>query len=311
MIPLVSILMPAYNHEHFISQAIESALNQKTTFPFELLIHDDKSTDKTRDIIDEYKSKFPDIIITIYQDQNQGLIKSYRNLLHIAKGKYIAILESDDCWTDEYKLQKQIDFLENNSNYGLIATSCNHINENNEVTFERIEKRFLNTDDWYELLIENCSLVAVTVCFRKSDFDKYCDIDEYVNLNFKTFDYETWLSISKNTKCKYLLDNTSSYRVLSTSISNNKNYKKSKEWENSCTKILLYVIEKYGCGKLTKRDLKYYINQKYLHRAIKYHNFIDYVYYSHFIKCNNIKNFFKKFFPICYYIQRKIRGKNV
>lgn len=118
---LVSINCVTYNHEKYIAQAIEGFINQKTNFKYEILIHDDASTDKTADIIKRYEEKYPEIIKPIYQTENQyskGIWGGQINLER-AKGKYIAICEGDDYWTDEYKLQKQIDYMEKNPKCGL------------------------------------------------------------------------------------------------------------------------------------------------------------------------------------------------
>ena len=121
--PLVSICCSTFNHEKYIRDAIEGFLMQKTTFPVEILIHDDASSDGTADIIREYEKKHPDIIKPIYQTENQyskgnkpGRINRKR-----ARGKYIALCEGDDYWTDPLKLQKQVDFLEKNPEYTFVV----------------------------------------------------------------------------------------------------------------------------------------------------------------------------------------------
>lgn len=131
--PIVTILMPAYNHEKYISQAIESVLAQKTNYPYELLIHDDCSTDNTLTIAQNYATKFSDKIKVFTEEENQGLLKSYKRLIEQSNGKYLAILESDDYWLDENKLQIQIDFLESNSDYGIVAGDIISIDENGNI----------------------------------------------------------------------------------------------------------------------------------------------------------------------------------
>lgn len=111
---LVSISCITYNHEKYIGDAIDSFLMQKTNFKYEILIHDDASTDSTADIIREYEKKYPDLIKPIYQTKNQysnGEDVDYINNKR-ANGKYLAICEGDDYWTDPYKLQKQVDYME-------------------------------------------------------------------------------------------------------------------------------------------------------------------------------------------------------
>lgn len=120
--PLVSVWMITYNHEKFLAEALDSVLMQKTNFPFEIVIGEDCSTDGTRAILKDYESKYPNIIKPIYQEKNVGAMRNaYEFALPQCKGKYIACLEGDDYWTDPLKLQKQIDFLESNSEFSACA----------------------------------------------------------------------------------------------------------------------------------------------------------------------------------------------
>ncbi|MBE7445668.1 MAG: glycosyltransferase [Planctomycetia bacterium] len=115
--PLVSICCITYNHEPYIRDAIEGFLMQEAGFPFEIIIHDDASTDKTAEIIREYEQKHPDIIKPIYQTENQyskGVKPNPAYNFPRARGKYIALCEGDDYWTDPKKLQKQVDVMEAN-----------------------------------------------------------------------------------------------------------------------------------------------------------------------------------------------------
>ena len=111
----VSVLTTAYNHAPFIAQAIEGVLAQKTSFAFEMIVHDDASTDSTPRIIEEYAKRHPDIIKPILQQQNQFSQGNdvYSFMLPLARGKYIALCEGDDYWCDPCKLQKQVDYMEN------------------------------------------------------------------------------------------------------------------------------------------------------------------------------------------------------
>lgn len=128
---LVSIICNTYNHEKYISDALESFLMQKTNFKYEVLVHDDASTDKTVEIIKKYKNQYPDIIIPKYQSVNQYSKKIKINSefqFPRAKGKYVALCEGDDYWTDPYKLQKQVDFMENNPDCSLCVHAASMVN---------------------------------------------------------------------------------------------------------------------------------------------------------------------------------------
>lgn len=125
MNPIVSVICITYNHENYIAQTIESFVMQKTNFSFEILIYDDASTDRTGDIIREYEKIYPTLINPIYQTENQyskGYKVGHFNIQR-AKGKYLAVCEGDDYWTDCYKLQKQVDIMEKNSDYSLCVHS--------------------------------------------------------------------------------------------------------------------------------------------------------------------------------------------
>lgn len=124
--PEVSVLMTSYNHESYIAEAIESVLNQITSFAYEILIFDDKSSDKSREIINEYQQMQPDKIRTIFPEENQyskGKSSLCDFLIPSARGKYVAVLECDDYWTDSNKLQRQYDFMESNDDCSLCAHS--------------------------------------------------------------------------------------------------------------------------------------------------------------------------------------------
>ena len=111
----VSVLCLAFNHEKYIADAIEGFLSQKTTFPFEIIIHDDASTDSTAEIIRSYEAEYPNLIKPIYQKENQysqGISINKDFFLPNTHGKYVALCDGDDYWTDPSKLQKQFDALE-------------------------------------------------------------------------------------------------------------------------------------------------------------------------------------------------------
>lgn len=128
--PLVSICCLTYNHRPFIEKCLESFLMQKTTFPVEILIHDDCSTDGTDDVIREYAKKYPELIYPLFEEENQ-YSKPGRESMDFfnyrrAHGKYIAYCEGDDYWIDPLKLQKQVDFMEANQEYSVTFHRCKH-----------------------------------------------------------------------------------------------------------------------------------------------------------------------------------------
>lgn len=126
---MVSVSCRAYNHENYIEQCLKGLVMQKTSFKYEIIVHDDASTDGTADIIRKYAEKYPDIIVPILQTENQYSqgVNTFKTYIDpIIRGKYIALCEGDDFWTDENKLQKQFDAMENNPECSMCvhSTAC-------------------------------------------------------------------------------------------------------------------------------------------------------------------------------------------
>lgn len=141
---VVSVACITYNHAPYIRQCLEGFLMQKTNFPIEIIVHDDASTDGTDDIIREYVLKYPELFKVILQEENQYSkgVDVLSLVLERSAGKYIALCEGDDYWTDPLKLQKQVDFLENNPEYVM----CSH-------RFKQLKQSTGDiTDDWYGTL---------------------------------------------------------------------------------------------------------------------------------------------------------------
>ena len=144
----VSVYCAAYNHEKYIAKTLEGFVSQKTDFDFEVIVHDDASTDETAKVISEYAEKYPDIIKPIYQTENQYSKKVkifYEFFMKKMSGQYIAFCEGDDFWCDENKLQMQADFLD--ANHECIMVS--HNTERISVDGERIDDMVRDMSDGY------------------------------------------------------------------------------------------------------------------------------------------------------------------
>ncbi|KKR22181.1 MAG: hypothetical protein UT50_C0001G0093 [Candidatus Moranbacteria bacterium GW2011_GWA2_39_41] len=157
----VSIICVTFNQEKYIKQALESFVGQKTNFDFEVVIGDDCSTDKTADIIRQFEEKYPHIIRPIFREKNIGTTKNFFDIFSRANGEYISICDGDDFFTNDNKLQKQVDFLEVNRDFSMCFHPARWFFENNEepdsiypdikngadFTVERLlEENFINTN---------------------------------------------------------------------------------------------------------------------------------------------------------------------
>ena len=189
--PLVSISCITFNHAPYIRHCLDGFMMQQTNFSFEVLIHDDASTDGTTEIIKEYEAKYPDIIKPLYEEENQW-VKGRRGSAVFnfprAKGKYIAMCEGDDYWIDPYKLQKQVDFLETHHQYSIIGHNAiiferanNHYKLFNPILKEHsFSISYLLEQDWF--------IPTASILFRKStllqkDFSRaFLNYDYYLQL---------------------------------------------------------------------------------------------------------------------------------
>jgi glycosyltransferase involved in cell wall biosynthesis len=229
---------------------------QKTNFPFEIVIGEDCSTDGTRKIVFDYQNKFPDLIKVITSEANVGPQANIVRTLKACKGKYIAILEGDDYWTDPYKLQKQVDFLEANPDYGLVSSDINLIDvegnplpDNNMVLKQR-EKRKPEVD-FFDLLGTNL-INTLTVCARADIMKELAERVLNENLWF-VYDYWFWLHVARQTKIKILEDKTAAYRIHSGGASQKKDFF-HKRIPLVRANALQYFLQQHPYKKLTSEE---------------------------------------------------------
>jgi glycosyltransferase involved in cell wall biosynthesis len=251
-----SVIVTAFNQSNTIAQTLDSILLQNCNFPFEIIIGDDHSTDGTQEICLEYQKRFPNIIRTIFHETNVGVAANFVLCIRKSKGKYIAVCAADDFWHDELKLQIEVDFLENNREYGLVYTDYNRLNVNTNKTIKNWFKFSGIPTLQGENLIKSffagkVPALTLTVMFRKDLYDKYVPADDYIKYNFPIEDWPTWLILSKYSNIGYLPESTATYRYGHESLSNQKSY---KEIEQKYTNDK--IMYKYLC-KLFPDDLPF------------------------------------------------------
>ena len=208
--PLVSICCICYNQEKYIRQTLDGFVMQQTNFPFEIVISDDGSKDTTRQIIAEYKTKHPKMFRDVSPEQNLGSITNFAYVQKEAKGKYIAICEGDDYWTDPYKLQKQVDFLECHPDYSICFHTVRVYNEKTK-KFEEdtITRNVKETTDIYELAKGNY-IHTPSVMVRNSEnvLKRFNDMGSVM-----PGDYVLWMLYASEGKIFKMEDSMAVYRV--------------------------------------------------------------------------------------------------
>ena len=168
LLPKVSVICLCYNHEKYIKEALNSIIMQKTNFAFEIIVHDDASTDNSALIIKEYYSRYPNIIVPILQTENQYSKKISINNTHIypkVRGKYIALCECDDYWVDKFKLQKQVDYLEKHKDCSICIHAAYMIDAKTKQLIKKIVLSNSDRDFTMADAIEGIGSVAATNSF--------------------------------------------------------------------------------------------------------------------------------------------------
>ncbi|MBI1781998.1 MAG: glycosyltransferase [Sphingobacteriales bacterium] len=255
----LSVCMLAHNTEKFIDKAVESVLAQKTNFEIELVIAEDKSTDNTKQKALYYKEKYPDLVKLILNQKNLGLSGNYIVALKNCSAEYVAILDSDDYWTDPYKLQKQVDFLEANKDYGVVYSDCDVIDhEGNAVDWQEmyhLREQYSSGYVFFKLLKETAFVPNLTGCFRK---ELIADALENEDLWFFE-DWWLWMRASIKTKFHFMDERTAHYRLHPQNITKTRIENKEKLRAYTKKAYAIYnsnieYFEKYNKNKLSAEE---------------------------------------------------------
>ncbi len=250
---LLSVIITTYNQAAYVEQAIMSTIKQQTNFDYEIIIADDASVDHTVEIINKICKKYEKIVF-IKNEINLGISSNYAQCLRLAKGKYIADIAGDDIWTDNFKLQKEVDYLEKNPNCGMVHTQYDvKIEESGRIVKNVIKDPVFGENVFEELLIHN-SICSITVCYRKELVISL--IDKFESGLFAYEDTPMWLEISSKSHVGYLNDSTALYRVLNESASHTNSYEQKIIYMQNVKRITDYFLNNYPVNDLTRVRLK-------------------------------------------------------
>ena len=303
--PLVSICCITYNQEKYIAQCLDGFIMQKTTFPFEIVISNDCSTDNTYEIINKYKEKYSYLFKDVSPSKNLGSINNFYYTLSECTGKYIAFCEGDDYWIDENKLQMQVDFLENNPEYGMCYTKAKPYNQDEQ----KFHKKTIGSSfhDFKDLLVNGNRVPTLTTVYRKDLLDKYQQEIQPSNKGWLMGDYPMWLYFSHECKVKFFDIVTAVYRVLENSASHSVDVEKDIKFKICFRDIQHFFCERYGISA-----------SLLLNEEIKISQYFNYALYRN-VKCylkniNELKMKYKfivfiSYIPVIRFILSYIKNK--
>ena len=249
---IVSVLIVTYNQEQWIRQTIESILAQKTTYPFEVIIGDDCSTDGTRAICESYASKYDNIHLMSYPE-NQGLIGNWVACVKASSGKYIMNCAGDDYWHNPNKIQLQVDFMEKHSDCVISHTDYDKLLvKTNKIIASYNQAKGITPPTGSiqkDVLSGRERMAAVTICYRAEELKKYCPLDTYVSMKFPREDWPSILILAAYGDVEYIPVSTATYRVGQVSITNTIDYDKIRkryQLDKQMTEFLYTLFPEWG-----------------------------------------------------------------
>ena len=208
----VSIICTNYNKGDWVREAMDSFLNQRTTFDFEIIIIDDASTDYSYEIIQDYQNKFPEKVRTFRNEVNLGITRTWKKVCQEAKGQYIARCDSDDFWTDPLKLQKQVDLLDSSTDSLWSNTEFDMVDlDGNIIQKDAFANKALPLIDSYEemLVMKGMTMASTWLV----DTALMQDVSAQISDTAADDTFELQLELFKRTKISFLSDSTTVYRM--------------------------------------------------------------------------------------------------
>jgi len=235
MLNKLTVCLITYNHADYVRRAIDSIFSQKIRFDWDVCIYDDHSTDGTREILKEYQIRYPDKITLVIQPYNVGPHENWKQLLKSTNSTYIAYMEGDDYWIDDYKLEKQYAFLNQHKSVGLVYTQAMQIYP--EKSAGPVVGRPINP---YALYLDN-PIPSPTVVIRNACLDGFFEELGTQLSTWRMGDYPLWFWIAARWELAFIPEPMSAYRILENSATRSGH---KADWVRSKLSIRRYFYRK-------------------------------------------------------------------
>lgn len=239
---MFSVEVTTYNQKEYIAQTLQSIIDQQHNYKYEILVSDDCSSDGTKDVIQQFYEKYPDIIKPVYNEKNLGAMNNYYATISRAKGKYIMECAGDDYWLPG-KVEAQIDFMEKNSGFDLCYGKAELLDASTNQIISEVGKNYI---DFKDIIPNGNECPALTLCIRRDFFQKYLDEIKPQNKNWLMEDYPFLIYSAYNTKIYFINQKLAVYRVVQNSISHQTNIDKQLKYEQSVYDVKTFFAEKYN-----------------------------------------------------------------
>ncbi len=249
---MVSVIVRAYMREKYIRQALDSVLAQQTTYPFEIIIGENHSADKTLEICREYADKYDNIILLAHE-QNVGPQVNLARCIKAGTGKYIMACDGDDWWHNVNKIQMQVDFMETHPECLMCHTDYDTYNVRSGETIHNVHKKHGTVQPegmiQKEMFSGKAPVSWPTACFSRAAFEQYMPIDKFIEVGMVGEDWPTWVILAAHGEIRYLPVSTVTYRTGHPSVTREANYDRiirRREGDKHTVRLLYEMFPHFG-----------------------------------------------------------------
>lgn len=239
---LISVVIPSYNRANTVGYTIDSIIAQKVNAKIEIVIGDDCSTDNAREVLLQYKEKYPDIIRLFFWEKNLGLGANWASCIKECKGKYICNCDNDDYWHNLDKLQLQLDHMESHPDCNVLITNHRCHNRDTGVISEEVAK-IDRTIPLQKAMWGGCSFCNATIMYRADFMKTHLDLDEFIDRRLSLQDWPAWVILAVYTDFEVLPVSTATFGIETVSITRPDTYERLEKRYKGDAIVYQYLCE--------------------------------------------------------------------
>ena len=263
---LISVIIPSYNRANTVGQTIESIVNQQVDANVEIVIGDDCSTDNAREVLLDYKEKYPNIIRLFFWKENMGLGANWASCVKECRGKYICNCDNDDYWHNPNKLQLQLDYMESHPMSNILIT--NH-RTHNRTTGEILEhKAKIDHSDIQQSMGGGCSFCNATIMYRADFMKAHLNLDEFIRRRLSLQDWPAWVILTAYTDIDELPNSTATFGIETISITRPDTVERLAKRYKGDKEVCRYLGELFPDKfPFSEREWDLYVNGRLMSKA--------------------------------------------
>ena len=239
---LISVVIPSYNRANTVGYTIDSIIAQKVNADIEIVIGDDCSTDNAREVLLQYKEKYPNVIRLFFWEQNLGLGANWASCIKECKGKYICNCDNDDYWHNPDKLQLQLDYMESHPDCNVLITNHRCHNRDTGVITEEVAK-IDRSIPLQRAMWGGCNFCNATIMYRADFMKAHLDLDEFINRRLSLQDWPVWVILAAYTDFEVLPVSTATFGIETVSITRPDTYERLEKRYKGDAIVYQYLCE--------------------------------------------------------------------